>query len=85
MGNKSNSNHRATLTIQAHCPRCREVRLFTHVPAHYQRHLLVTVLTLGLWAPVWLLNALFAEMRPWRCTNCRWHKPVFSGSVLLDI
>ena len=68
----------ANNAIEAFCPKCREVRMFAHrPPRHIGLNLLLMVLTCGLWALVWFFEALFSEMRPWRCVDCAWHKPEF--------
>ena len=59
---------------QGWCARCRQSRLFTRnrydVP--HVGHILVSIVTLGLWVPVWFLhtacNAWSSE--PFRCTVC---------------
>ena len=64
--------------VEAFCPKCRGVRMFAHrPPRHLGVNLLLVVLTCGLWALVWFFETLFSDMRPWRCVDCAWHKPVF--------
>ena len=62
---------------EAHCSVCRRTRDFSRTTVRHGLHALATVCTLGLWAPLWLLAGLLAEMRPWRCCRCGWHKPEF--------
>jgi hypothetical protein len=33
-------------------------------------HLLLTLITFGLWLPVWVLLAVFGAFKPYRCTVC---------------
>jgi len=61
----------------AHCPHCRRESVFIHVRVSNRRHLLLTLLTGGLWCVVWI-GLLFGKcLRPWRCAVCGWHKAEF--------
>ena len=71
--------------VEAFCPRCRSRRQFSQRQPHLGWNLLLTIATCGLWGPVWFFQALFAEMRPWRCIGCNWHKPVFIGEEMTTI
>jgi rubredoxin len=61
----------------AHCPHCRQESVFEHARIANRRHLLLTVLTGGIWIFVWLALLFGKCMRPWRCRVCGWHKPEF--------
>ncbi len=59
----------------AHCTHCRRETIFTHVRVSNRRHLLLTVVTGGLWSLVWAALLVGKGLRPWRCSVCGWHKP----------
>jgi hypothetical protein len=61
----------------AHCPHCRTQSTFIRARLANHRHLLLTILTLGLWSVVWFILFLGKSLRPWRCQHCGWHKPEF--------
>lgn len=61
----------------AYCPHCRMETLFTHLKVANRRHLILSILTGGLWIVVWLAVLLGRLLRPWRCSVCGWHKPEF--------
>ncbi|MGA3170614.1 MAG: hypothetical protein ABSE62_06335 [Chthoniobacteraceae bacterium] len=63
--------------IKAHCSHCRCERLFVHARLEVRRHLIITILTTGLWLPVWAALFFSKSLRPWRCGVCQWHKPEF--------
>jgi hypothetical protein len=54
----------------AHCPVCREQRLIERATANNLLHLVLTVLTCGLWLIVWFFRGTAAETATWRCTVC---------------
>lgn len=54
------------------CPHCgRSVLLvrLVHAPSH-PRHLLLSVTTLGLWLPAWILAVFRTRHRAWECAEC---------------
>jgi hypothetical protein len=61
----------------AYCPHCRHEALFTHMHVANRRHLVLSIVTGGLWLVVWFAVLLGRVLRPWRCTACGWHKPEF--------
>ncbi len=63
--------------FRAHCPHCRGESIFIHARVSNRRHLVLTVLTGGIWFPVWAALLLGKCLRPWRCGVCGWHKPEF--------
>jgi hypothetical protein len=63
--------------FKAHCPHCRCDRMFVHARIANWLHLLLTIVTAGLWAIVWLAVFIGKSLRPWRCAACGWHKPEF--------
>jgi hypothetical protein len=67
----------------AHCPHCREERVFIHARLSIRRHLILTILTGGLWGVVWAALLIGKSLRPWRCSVCGWHKPEFRKTCRL--
>ena len=61
--------------IRAFCRRCKHEAEFRRYTPHHRWHLVVTLLTVGLWAVSWLSVCLGAWFRPWRCQRCGWHDP----------
>ena len=64
----------------AYCPCCRSSQAFFRHQVRHGFHALMTIITVGLWSPFWILARLMAGCRPWRCVRCGWHKPEFSRS-----
>lgn len=56
--------------MQGFCPHCKDMKLVLREDTHHLGHFIGTVLTCGLWAPVWLIF-IFCRMgmRP-RCSVC---------------
>ncbi len=50
------------------CKTCKEDVLIRRQGANHVLHLLLTLLTAGLWVIVWLLAAV--KVGGWRCTRC---------------
>jgi len=46
--------------IRGYCPRCGHEQLFT----------------LGLWVVSWVAISIGNQIRPWRCQQCGWYKPL---------
>jgi len=63
--------------IRGFCPRCRHQQTFERVEIHHGLHLFLTVVTFGLWAVSWLSIYIGCRIRPWRCVQCNWHRPIF--------
>lgn len=38
--------------------------------ANHTLHLLVSLVTFGLWVPIWVLLSVFPEKDRWRCSRC---------------
>jgi hypothetical protein len=53
-----------------YCRRCHQVRRFTRRCSDSRRHLMATVLTLGLWGIVWHFFRRWDEARRWHCCIC---------------
>jgi len=56
---------------QRFCNRCGRHRLFTRPGTNHILHLLLSLVTVGLWLPIWLLCAI--RVGGWRCTVCGSH------------
>ena len=67
--------------IRGHCSRCGHSQLFERTQIHHGIHLLLSVLTLGLWVVSWMAIAVGHHFRPWRCLQCGCHKPIFNGAI----
>src|SRR5579862_815783 len=79
----SQANPRDTRT--AYCVRCRRPRDFRHPSRRWAFHILLTILTFGLWLPVVLALLGGRLLRPWRCTACGWHHPECRSRFTSDV
>lgn len=52
------------------CKTCGDYRLATKAGTSHVFHLIVSVLTLGLWIPFWFLACVSNALTPFRCTVC---------------
>ena len=58
-------------TTQGLCQTCGEPRMFTKPEASRPFHLVLSLVTVGLWIPVWILCAFVNNhVHPYRCTSC---------------
>jgi hypothetical protein len=71
MGKMSNKR------IRAHCSQCRDERIFGAPAINHRLQIILSILTMGLWLPVYGAITINATLRPWRCLTCGWHKPEF--------
>ena len=62
--------------IRGFCPRCGHDQLFTRHKTHHGVHLFLTIVTLGLWLVSWVSIFIGNQIRPWRCQQCGWYKPI---------
>ena len=60
----------STTTVQRHCPVCGQYRLFAKQGPSHILHLLLSLVTLGMWLPVWFLCVLLSAFEPFRCMAC---------------
>jgi DNA-directed RNA polymerase subunit RPC12/RpoP len=60
----------ATAQITAECSYCRSKRLFTKSGPSHVLHLILSVLTVGLWLPVWVIIVVLGALTPYRCQSC---------------
>lgn len=62
--------------IRGYCPRCGHDQLFEKDHIHHGIHFFLTIITFGLWLVSWASIALYHRLRPWRCPQCGWYKPL---------
>ena len=62
--------------IRGYCPRCGHDQLFEKNHIHHGVHLFLTVITFGLWLVSWASITFYHKLRPWRCQQCGWYKPL---------
>jgi len=68
------------LVVPAYCPVCRNEKFFFREGAPDPWfNIALIVVTGGLWLPIFLLQLFFRETRPWKCEECGWRAPIFSG------
>lgn len=53
---------------QAYCQECGENVLVTRKGTNHILHFILSVLTLGVWIPIWILSAI--KVGGWRCNRC---------------
>lgn len=52
------------------CESCGRRVLATRPQPSHVLHLMLSLVTFGLWIPVWLVAAALAGTAPWRCNQC---------------
>lgn len=60
----------ATVSTRKFCPDCNQNRLFEKSGTNNILHLLLSVITVGCWIPIWILCAVLNAFRPFRCQSC---------------
>ena len=63
--------------IRGFCPRCRHRQVFERAELHHWVHFFLSIVTGGLWLISWISIYIGYRLRPWRCVQCNWHKPIF--------
>lgn len=58
----------ATQRKQGFCKQCDQLRPVTRPGVNHILHLLLSVLTAGLWVIIWILKVIFKGS--WRCESC---------------
>jgi hypothetical protein len=58
------------ITTRKTCKTCGQKRMFEKEKQNNTLHLILTLLTLGCWLPVWFLIAIAGAFKPYRCTVC---------------
>jgi len=61
----------------ARCAVCDKECAFFEVQINHPLHLILMIITLGIWLPVYLSIIIRKLIRPWKCGCCGWHKPEF--------
>ncbi len=51
-----------------YCKYCGQQRKFERPGTNHILHLILSILTVGLWIPVWILSAI--KIGGWRCSFC---------------
>jgi hypothetical protein len=46
--------------------------LFEKTEIHHGLHLILSIITVGLWLVSWISIAIVHKLRPWRCLHCGW-------------
>jgi hypothetical protein len=57
-------------TVQRKCGICAQARPFQKEKINHILHLLLSVFTLGFWAPIWLALIFINLLSPYRCNTC---------------
>lgn len=67
------------------CRCCQAQRLIRRPGTSHVLHLLLAVITLGLWIPIWLLCSI--RFGGWRCTQCgsRVSRTIGVGEIIATI
>ncbi len=61
-------------TIKRYCKQCEAYRMFIRPRPNHILHLLLSVFTVGLWLPIWLLIGFLTVLKPFRCPVCTSNK-----------
>jgi len=60
----------ATKQTNGHCAQCQQPRLFQKQKMNHVLHLVLTIITLGLWSIVWIILGISSSSKPMLCTVC---------------
>lgn len=60
----------STLQIRGQCETCGGPKLFTKQGPSHILHLILSVITIGIWLPIWLLCVILNAFKPFRCEAC---------------
>jgi len=60
----------ATERSTTFCHNCNTQRMFIRDGPNHILHLIITILTGGLWLVGWLISVLPSRSNPYRCTRC---------------
>ena len=60
----------AIVSTRKFCKDCGQNKLFEKQGPSHILHLILSVITVGLWIPIWILCVVLNAFRPYRCTNC---------------
>lgn len=59
-----------TAQSTAYCPVCQRQTLYAKEGLNHVLHLILTLVTLGLWGIVWIILGIASAAKPTRCTQC---------------
>lgn len=62
----------ATSATNAHCPNCHADVTTHYDPVNHWKHLLLTLLTCGIWLPMWLISTFGPVKICDRCDDPIW-------------
>lgn len=67
-------------SIKAFCPRCRHRHEFVRAKINHRLHLILSVVTGGIWLISWVALCLRIRLSPWNCEHCGWNAPRTIGT-----
>jgi hypothetical protein len=59
-------------SVRAFCPVCKHRQTFERGHVNHVLHLVLSVITLGLWLVSWVAVVIGSRCWPWSCTQCGW-------------
>ena len=57
-------------TVRRNCPDCGQNRLFEKSAPNHVLHLILSVISIGFWIPIWILLVVANAFTPFRCPVC---------------
>ena len=60
----------STQEASRYCKHCGKQVLVRRASTNHVLHLLLSIVTCGVWLPIWILGALCNQTIKWRCTHC---------------
>lgn len=63
-------NNMAVSKIRRFCKDCNQNRLFEKQKPNHILHLILTVLTVGVWFLIWIPLIIISMFKPFRCGDC---------------
>ena len=58
------------ITTRHRCKTCEQKRPFEKSGPSHILHLILALVTAGIWLPVWVLLCVFNSLKPYRCRFC---------------
>jgi hypothetical protein len=56
------------------CRSCHLPRVFRRRRTHHSIHFILSLITFGVWLPVWGINIILQLRKPWTCSVCGIHQ-----------
>ena len=53
-----------------YCDRCKRYMLVRKPATNHILHLILSIVTVGFWIPIWILVGISVASTKWRCTHC---------------